>query len=64
MVGDRKYGVIEKSREFTLVPWRPVLERAIGKQVGGERIDAFLELVERRLTGKGARQRLLGEDRP
>jgi hypothetical protein len=27
--------VIENSREFTLVPWRPVLERAIGKQVSG-----------------------------
>ena len=30
-----KYAVIEKSREFTLVPWRPVLERHIGKQVSG-----------------------------
>jgi len=30
-----KYAVIEKSREFTLVPWRPVLERHVGKQVSG-----------------------------
>jgi type IV secretory pathway VirD2 relaxase len=30
-----KFAVIEKSREFTLVPWRPVLERHIGKQVSG-----------------------------
>lgn len=30
-----KYAVIEKSREFTLVPWRPVLERHIDKQVSG-----------------------------
>ncbi|TGQ19060.1 relaxase/mobilization nuclease RlxS [Mesorhizobium sp. M00.F.Ca.ET.217.01.1.1] len=30
-----KYAVIEKSREFTLVPWRPVLERHIGKEVCG-----------------------------
>lgn len=30
-----KYAVIEKSREFTLVPWRSVLERYIGKQVSG-----------------------------
>ncbi len=30
-----RYGVVEKSREFTLVPWRPVLERQIGKPVGG-----------------------------
>ncbi|MER9268154.1 DUF3363 domain-containing protein [Mesorhizobium sp. M0410] len=37
-----KYAVIEKSREFTLVPWRPVLDRHIGKEVssvmGGEGI--------------------------
>jgi hypothetical protein len=30
-----KFAVIEKSREFTLVPWRPVLERHLGKQVSG-----------------------------
>ncbi|WP_027164078.1 relaxase/mobilization nuclease RlxS [Mesorhizobium sp. WSM1293] len=30
-----KYAVIEKSREFVLVPWRPVLERHIGKEVSG-----------------------------
>jgi type IV secretory pathway VirD2 relaxase len=30
-----KVAVIEKSREFTLVPWRPVLERHIGKEVSG-----------------------------
>lgn len=34
-LGDRKFALIEQSREFTLVPWRPVLERAIGKQVAG-----------------------------
>lgn len=35
-VGDRRYALIEgKSREFTLVPWRPVLERGIGKTVSG-----------------------------
>lgn len=34
-IGDRKFALVEKSREFTLVPWRPVLERAIGKQVSG-----------------------------
>jgi Protein of unknown function (DUF3363) len=27
--------VIDKSREFMLVPWRPVLERNLGKQVSG-----------------------------
>ncbi|MUT27291.1 MULTISPECIES: relaxase/mobilization nuclease RlxS [Mesorhizobium] len=30
-----KYAVIEKSREFTLLPWRPVLDRHIGKEVSG-----------------------------
>jgi hypothetical protein len=30
-----RFAVIEKSREFTLVPWRPVLERNIGKSVSG-----------------------------
>jgi type IV secretory pathway VirD2 relaxase len=30
-----RFALIEKSREFTLVPWRPVLERHVGKQVAG-----------------------------
>lgn len=30
-----RFAVIEKSREFTLVPWRPVLERSLGRQVSG-----------------------------
>ncbi|UIJ44768.1 DUF3363 domain-containing protein [Sphingomonas cannabina] len=30
-----RYALIEKSREFTLVPWRPVLERHVGKAVSG-----------------------------
>ncbi|RAZ72885.1 relaxase/mobilization nuclease RlxS [Mesorhizobium atlanticum] len=30
-----RYAVVEKSREFTLVPWRPVLERHTGKEVSG-----------------------------
>ena len=30
-----KFAVIEKSREFTLVPWRPVLDHHIGKHVSG-----------------------------
>ncbi|PZV34874.1 relaxase/mobilization nuclease RlxS [Mesorhizobium kowhaii] len=30
-----KYAVIEKSREFTLVPWRPALDRHLGKDVSG-----------------------------
>jgi hypothetical protein len=34
-VGTARMAVIENSREFTLVPWRPVLERQIGKEVSG-----------------------------
>lgn len=30
-----RFALVEKSREFTLVPWRPVLERHIGKPVSG-----------------------------
>ncbi|CAN5318767.1 relaxase/mobilization nuclease RlxS [soil metagenome] len=30
-----RFALVEKSREFTLVPWRPALERHVGKQVGG-----------------------------
>ncbi|MES1973325.1 MAG: relaxase/mobilization nuclease RlxS [Pseudomonadota bacterium] len=30
-----RFALVEKSREFTLVPWRPVLERQIGKPVSG-----------------------------
>lgn len=30
-----RFALIEKSREFTLVPWRPVLEKQIGKQASG-----------------------------
>jgi len=30
-----RYAIVENSREFTLVPWRPVLETRIGKSVSG-----------------------------
>ena len=30
-----RFALIEKSREFTLVPWRDVLERHVGKNVSG-----------------------------
>jgi hypothetical protein len=26
---------VENSREFSLVPWRPVLERQIGREISG-----------------------------
>ena len=34
-LGSGRFALVEKSREFTLVPWRPVLERQLGSQVGG-----------------------------
>jgi type IV secretory pathway VirD2 relaxase len=30
-----RFALIERSRDFTLVPWRPVLEHQVGKQVSG-----------------------------
>jgi type IV secretory pathway VirD2 relaxase len=30
-----RFALVEKSREFTLVPWRPVLDRHVGKSVSG-----------------------------
>jgi type IV secretory pathway VirD2 relaxase len=34
LAGD-KVAVIKRSRDFTLVPWRPVLDRHVGQQVAG-----------------------------
>jgi type IV secretory pathway VirD2 relaxase len=34
-IGSARMALIENSREFTLVPWRPVLERRIGREVSG-----------------------------
>jgi hypothetical protein len=30
-----KFAVVEKSHEFTLVPWRPVIDRQLGREVMG-----------------------------
>jgi hypothetical protein len=30
-----KFAILERARDFTLVPWRPVLERELGKSVRG-----------------------------
>jgi type IV secretory pathway VirD2 relaxase len=47
-----RFAVIEKSREFTLVPWRPVLERNVGKQVSGiARGDGISWTVGRQRSG-------------
>lgn len=34
-VGDSKFAIVERAHEFSLVPWKPVLERQFGKQVSG-----------------------------
>ena len=30
-----KFAVIERSRDFTLVPWRPVMEKSLGRSISG-----------------------------
>lgn len=30
-----KFAIVEKSHEFTLVPWRPVIDRRLGREVSG-----------------------------
>src|SRR3546814_8711431 len=32
-----RFALVEKSREFTLVPWKPGLERQLGKTIAGRR---------------------------
>jgi type IV secretory pathway VirD2 relaxase len=31
-----RYALVERSRDFTLVPWRPMLDRHVGKSVSGK----------------------------
>jgi hypothetical protein len=38
-----RYALIEKSREFTLVPWRPVLDRHIDQYVSGRSNGASID---------------------
>lgn len=30
-----KFALVEQSHEFTLVPWRPVIDRHLGKEISG-----------------------------
>ena len=47
-----RFAVIEKSREFTLVLWRPVLERNLEKSVSGVmRGDAISRTLGRQRGG-------------
>ncbi|OYW77821.1 MAG: hypothetical protein B7Z26_10190 [Asticcacaulis sp. 32-58-5] len=34
-MGSGKFAVVERAKDFALVPWRPVLDRHIGKEVSG-----------------------------
>jgi len=34
-VGDARFAIVDRGRDFTLVPWKPVLERQVGKEIGG-----------------------------
>jgi type IV secretory pathway VirD2 relaxase len=53
-VGDRRYALVEHAREFSLVPWRPVLERAVGKSVSGiMRSDGISWTIGGRARGLG-----------
>ncbi len=50
-----KFAVIEKSKEFTLVPWRPVLEQQRGKVVGGVMRGALVSFEIGKKRGIGIR---------
>lgn len=46
-----RFALIEKSRDFTLVPWRPVLERSLGKAVSGVARDGGISWTVGRQRG-------------
>ncbi|MGE4060972.1 MAG: relaxase/mobilization nuclease RlxS [Sphingomonadales bacterium] len=47
-----RFALIERSREFTLVPWRPVLDRHLGKQITGiVRGDSISWIIGRQRSG-------------
>ena len=33
--GDSRFALVERAHDFSLVPWKPVLERQLGKQISG-----------------------------
>lgn len=49
-----RFAVIERSRDFTLVPWRPALERQVGRSVSGlMRADGISWSIGRGRSGPG-----------
>jgi hypothetical protein len=52
--GDSKFALVERSHDFTLVPWRPMLEKQIGKSVSGlQRLDGNISWTIGRERGLG-----------
>lgn len=35
LLSSGKFAIVEKSHEFTLVPWRPVIDRQLGREISG-----------------------------
>lgn len=52
-----KFAIVEKSHEFTMVPWRPVIDRQLGKEVTGVVQGGS---VSRQMGRQMGRQRVLG----
>ncbi|MFZ3180642.1 MAG: DUF3363 domain-containing protein [Methylocystis silviterrae] len=48
-----KYAVIENAYEFTLVPWRPVMDERLGRQISGIVRDSGISWVFTRTRGIG-----------
>jgi type IV secretory pathway VirD2 relaxase len=48
-----KFAIVEKSREFTLVPWRSVIEKELGRQVSGLMQDGGISWELGRARGLG-----------
>jgi type IV secretory pathway VirD2 relaxase len=48
-----KFAIIERSHDFTLVPWRPVMEQHRGRQVAGHVIAGSISWLSRRQRGLG-----------
>ena len=52
-LGTGKFAVIERARDFTLVPWRPVLDNHVGKAVSGLMRDSGINWAIGRGKGIG-----------
>ncbi len=48
-----KYAIIENSYEFTLVPWWPVMDERLGRQISGVMRDAGVSWDFTRARGLG-----------